>query len=107
RDRIVQDDVDARAQDQERLRQVPRERVVVVHEQDVRAHPATSVAPASTARITSAFARISRYSLSARESATIPAPAWKVTRPRATESVRIVIAWSSAPSRPNQPTEPA
>src|SRR5206468_7656562 len=100
-------DFDARAQGAERLREVEREAVVVVDEQDRRhgdsSPPASSIAR-SSAR---ALARVSASSAAGSESATIPAPASMRHTPCAIVAVRMVMQVSSAPSKPRYPTAPA
>src|SRR5262249_52255489 len=93
---IVPRDAHVRVQLAQRLDEVERERVVVVHDEDHASLPCPihSRASAMDRKSASALVSASRYSLSATESATMPAPAWMRQRPFSTTAVRIAIAMS-------------
>src|SRR5882724_10127479 len=75
RERVVAVDAHLRAEDQERLHQVVGEGVVVVDQQQVRLHNPSSAS--SSARTRAALlANTSSCSASGTLSATMPAPAW-------------------------------
>src|SRR5690606_4314041 len=86
-------------------REVVNEAVEIVDEKD---HPCSSSRTASAAaspppsarRIARALASVSSYSEAGSESATMPPPAWKVTRRPFTTMVRIAIDVSMFPSAP-------
>ncbi len=92
---VVPDDLHLRPQLAEVLVEVERERVVVVDEQDHASPPAWRRASKSAP----AFAFVSRSSAAGSESATIPAPACRVTRPPRNWSVRIAMQKSRLPRR--------
>ena len=98
RDLVVAIHDHLRAQRGERLHQVVGERVVVVDQQH--AHYRPSPAISSARRRIALFASTSRYSFAGTESATMPAPAWKLYSSPENTSVRIVIAWSMSPLSP-------
>src|SRR5690606_5819765 len=97
--RIVAVDVHVRAEHEERLHEVVRERVVVVDQKQLDAHNPSSASSSALRRI-ALFASTSRYSLSGTLSATMPAPAWKLYSSPSNTIVRIVIAWSMLPFVP-------
>ena len=96
RDRVVAEHVDVGAALFEEVDEVPRERVVVVEDEDPHAYSAS----ASSMAVSSAasFARHSRCSASGSESATTPAPAWSRATPSATTIVRSAMHVSIVPS---------
>src|SRR5882672_11627326 len=74
-DRIVAKHAHVCAQDEERLHQVVSEGVIVIDQQQARAHRPSFAS--SSARLSAApFARTSAYSAGGELSATMPAPAW-------------------------------
>ena len=95
RDLVVAPDERRRAQLAEVLRQVERERVVVVEEKNH--SPASAMASAcSSAR---ALSLVSSYSAAGFESATMPAPAWTRATPLRIVIVRIAMQKSRLPAK--------
>ena len=96
RDRVVAEDVDLGAALLEEVDEVPRERVVVVEDQDPHAYStsASSIAASSAASL----ARHSRCSASGSESTTTPAPACSRATPPETTIVRSAMHVSIEPS---------
>src|SRR5262249_6810912 len=92
---VVAADDRRRAQLAEVLRQIPRERIVVVDEQNHR--PASAMASAcNSAR---ALSRVSSYSAAGFESATMPAPACTRATPSRIVIVRIAMRKSRLPAK--------
>src|SRR5690606_40993224 len=96
--RVVSIDVHVGLEDEERLHEVVRERIVVVDQKQLDAHNPSSASSSALRRI-ALFASTSRCSASGTLSATIPAPAWKLYSSPSKTIVRIVIAWSILPLR--------
>ena len=95
-DRVVAEDMDLGAALLEEVDEVPRERVVVVEDEDPHAYStsASSIAASSAA----SFARHSRCSASGSESTTTPAPACSRATPPDTTIVRSAMHVSIEPS---------
>ncbi len=95
RDLVVAAHQRRRAQLAEVLREVERERVVVVDEENHR--PSSAMASAcSSAR---ALSRVSSYSAAGFESATMPAPAWMRALPSRMVMVRMAMQKSRLPAK--------
>src|SRR4029453_3604566 len=103
RDLVVPPHDRRRAQLAQVLREVERERIVVVDEESHR--PASAIASACS--IARALSRVSSYSAAGFESATIPAPAWMCARPFRIVMVRIAMQKSRLPAKSRYPTAPA
>src|SRR5262249_33918743 len=102
-DRVVSPDYDLGAKLAEEVREVVREAVVVVDEEDHAPSSASAIACSSAASL----ARHSACSAAGSESATIPAPAWRCAIPSASTIVRMAMQVSSVPSGSAYPTAPA
>src|SRR5436853_26553 len=87
----------------EEVREVVRERVVAVDEQDHAAASARSIAASRAASLR----RHSSCSAAGSESATIPAPAWRCATPSASTIVRMAMHVSNPSPGTWYPTAPA
>src|SRR5829696_6938629 len=121
-DGVIALDGDAGAELAQELVQVVGEAVVVVDQQNVRAHATTSsfgcgdwtgldvdsMRSASPTAASTAWAlfSVSWYSVAGSESATTPPPAWMWATPSFNTSVRMVMAVSRSPSRLKKPMAP-
>ena len=94
---VVAMDQHLRVELPQRLNQVERERIEVVDQEHSRLHCTTSGARAKARRMAPPLARTSSYSAAGRLSDTMPAPAWKDTRPARNISVRMAMAWFMLP----------
>src|ERR671935_1150893 len=101
-DRVVSVHDDLGAELAEQVREVERERVVVVDQQDQSRASASWIACSSAASLR----RHSWCSAGGSESATMPAPAWSSASPSWSTIVRIAMPVSSVPPGSEQPTGP-
>ena len=97
---VVAPDLDRGPLGAERLPEVVGEGVVVVEEEHVGGcgHGASPAGAARASRTARALWRVSSASSCGSESATTPAPACTVARPRATSAERITMAVSMSPA---------
>ena len=102
---VVAHDVDPRAERTEEVREVIRERIVVIDEQDGGA--SRGRLQPSTSRTMRVFAKISSYSASGSLSATMPAEACQYARPPAVATLRRMMHESMSPSKSMCATLPA
>src|SRR5438445_13847851 len=88
---------DVRAERAEEVREVVRERVVVVDQQDHGAASCSDSASSIAASSAPSLARHSSCSAAGSESATMPPPACRCATPSRSHSVRIAMQVSSSP----------